>query len=113
MPKNINKLIYLFIFLFSAFLFTNHYEKYHNNKDTVSLEEFEKIKKQIQSLKRIQDVLIKNEEEHFNNHSQEKAGDVVFPRIDNYCPSTMIYHEKINQVLFIDNLCDFEKRYWK
>lgn len=119
MSKEFRTFIYFIIFIsFSSFVLYLHtidYKKHQTNQNTVSVEEFEKMKKQIQSLKRIQDVLIKNENEHWNNHAQEKVnnGEVVFPRIDNYCPSTMIYNEEINQLLFVDNLCNFEKQYWK
>ena len=123
MPKYYRFLMFYFISILAVFfvllLHSKDNDKSQSNKDTVSIsvEEFKKMKNQIQSLKRVQEALVKNERRLWKIHVQELIdnGETVFPRVDNYCPSTMIHvsngEMKTGKTLVV-NTCDIEKEYW-
>lgn len=83
----------------------------------ISLEEFETMKKQIYSLKRVQNALLKYDDEHWERYlkEQKEKGNVVFPRMNHECPNTMV-HTSLKDgtgAALVTNICEIEAHLWK
>lgn len=83
----------------------------------IPLEEFETMKQQISSLKRVQNALLKYDEEHWSRYvkEQKEKGNIVFPRMNHECPDTMIHASLKNGTgaALVANTCEIEAHLWE